>query len=104
MQFQVEPHPEFKRRGANIISKLRLKLTEALLGCQKHVRTAWGQRPVTVPPGTSGGDTLSLPGEGVPRLDGSGRGHHVLEIEVASPKTLTDEQIALIARLRESGL
>ena len=104
MQFQVEPHARFQRRGANILSKLRLKLSEALLGCKMPVDTAWGKRNVTIPPGTHGGTSVLLREEGAPRVDGGGRGDHILEVEVATPKTLSDDQRALVERLRDTGM
>lgn len=52
LQVQVAPHPRLRRKGADILSTLELRLSEALLGCSKMVETAWGQSSVRVPPGT----------------------------------------------------
>lgn len=104
VQFQVEPHPRFKRKGDDIISRLPLKLSEALLGCSKTVDTVWGARSVTVPACTQPGAQLVVSGAGAPRLRGVGRGNHVLEVEMQAPTRLSSEQLKLLEQLRDSGM
>ena len=104
MQFQVQPHPRFKRKGTDILAPLPLRLSEALLGCRKMVETAWGSRSLTVPPGTQGGAQLAIDGAGAPRIGAPGRGRHIAEIRVSLPHRLSAEQQALIEQLRDKGL
>jgi molecular chaperone DnaJ len=105
VQFQVQPHPRFRRRGADLISKLPLKLSEALLGCEKVVETVWGPRPVSVPQGTQNGANLPIAGAGAPRLGESGRrGNHICEVEIVMPKRLSKQQQEVIAQLKGAGL
>jgi DnaJ-class molecular chaperone len=104
VQVQVQSHRLFTRKGSDIISKLELKLSEALLGCRKDVETAWGTRSVHIPPGTTASSKIYLDGMGAPRLQGSGRGRHVLNISLAIPPHLTGEQLQAVNQLRRSGL
>jgi molecular chaperone DnaJ len=104
VQFQVEPHPKFRRKGDDIVSSLPLKLTEALLGCSKTVDTVWGSQEVKVPACTRAGAQLVLQGAGAPRLRGVGRGSHILQIDFEAPRTLSPEQRHLIEQLRMQGM
>ena len=86
------------------MSRLELKLSEALLGCQKEVETAWGMRTVTVPEGTTASSRIAIEGQGAPRLNRGGRGRHILEVNLKLPQRLTSEQVRVIEDLRRSGL
>lgn len=103
-QFNVASHPRFKRRGADIVAPLELRLSEALLGCAREVETAWGKARVTVPPGTRPGATIALEGQGAPIVNSRGRGRHILEVTISLPRQLTAEQAALVQQLRKTGL
>ena len=100
----MEPHPRFRRKGDDILAKLPLKLSEALLGCSKAIETVWGSRSVRVPTCTQPGARIVVSGAGAPRLRGVGRGNHVLEVEMLAPQRLTAEQLQLVEKLRESGM
>jgi molecular chaperone DnaJ len=104
VQVQVQGHRKFTRKGDDIISKLELKLSEALLGCKKEVETAWGPKTVTVPEGTMASSKITIDSMGAPRLKGSGRGRHILEVSLKLPRRLTAEQARVVEELRESGL
>ena len=104
MQVQVQGHRIFSRRGEDIISKLDLKLSEALLGCKKEVETAWGMKTISVPEGTTAASRLTINGMGAPRLNGSGRGRHILEVTLQLPQRLTSDQVRVIEDLKRSGL
>jgi molecular chaperone DnaJ len=56
---------------------------------------------VTVPPGTQPGTPIALKSQGVPRLDGRGRGTLVVVVEVNVPLTLTENARKLLAELDE---
>lgn len=94
----------FVRKGDDIISKLDLKLTEALLGCQKEIETAWGPKTITVPQGTTSSSKIAIDAMGAPRLKGSGRGRHILDVSLKLPQRLTPDQVKVVEELRRSGL
>jgi molecular chaperone DnaJ len=99
----VEPHPAFERRGADVVSTLSLHYAQAVLGATLEVETLHGSESLRVPAGTSHGQELRLHGKGIPRLGRSGRGDHVVrvEIDVPRPKDLSEEQQELLHRLAE---
>jgi molecular chaperone DnaJ len=104
LQIQVQQHPNFKRKGVDIWSDLRLKLSEAILGCSKTVDTVWGSRMVDVPRGTRPGSKIAIDGMGAPRLDGRGRGKHILEVVLDLPRSLNQAQLEAIEALQRLGL
>jgi molecular chaperone DnaJ len=92
----------FSRRGRNLTTVTTVSFPEAALGTQVTVPTLDGPVTVKVPAGTSPGSMLRVRGRGVPA--GTGRsappaGDLLVKIEVAVPKTLTDEQRAAIEAL-----
>jgi len=102
---QVRPHKHFRRDGATVISRLAISYPQAVLGTSIEVDTLHGKTPLDVPAGTSHGRDFRLRGQGIDRLDGSGRGDHVVtvEVEVPNPRELSPEELQLLRRLAELG-
>lgn len=101
----VRRHEFFQRRGDDIFLDLQINIAQAALGDEVQVPTIDGDEKLTIPPGTQSGTVFQLRGRGVPRLDRSGRGvasgrgdEHVI-IQVAIPKSLSDEQKKLFQQL-----
>lgn len=102
----VRKHDYFQRRGDDIWLDLQINVAQAALGDEITVPTIDGEEaPLVIPPGTQSGKVFRLHGRGVPRLDRSGRGTHTgrgdqhVIIQVAVPKTLTEEQRRLFQEL-----
>ena len=59
--------------------------------------------PLDIPAGSANGREFRLRGQGIERLYGSGRGDHVVgvEIVVPPPRDLAEEEIELLRRLAE---
>jgi molecular chaperone DnaJ len=96
----VEPDPFFQRKGDDLVCRVPITFSQAALGAEINVPTIDGSATVLrVPPGTQSGEILTLPGMGVPRLNGRGRGdeHIVALIEV--PKKLNTRQRDLLREL-----
>jgi molecular chaperone DnaJ len=101
---RVEPHPEFRRDGADVFRRAQLSYVQAVLGATLEVETLHGAVPLEIPPGTPHGRQFRLAGKGVERLDQRGRGDQIVEIEleVPDPRNLTAEQVELLRRLAEA--
>jgi len=99
----VEPHPIYERRGSDVITQLPIGFAQAVLGATLEVETLHGTEKVRIPAGTAHGRELRLHGKGIPKLGRSGRGDHVVvvEIEVPDPKELSEEQRELLHRMAE---
>jgi len=102
---QVRPHKRFKRDGSTVFSRVSLAYPQLALGAEIEVETLRGKADLEVPPGTQHGRDFRLRGQGIDRLDGAGRGDHVVtvEVDVPNPKDLSDEEVQLLRRLADLG-
>jgi len=96
---RVGRHPLFGRRGRNLTLTVPITFPEAALGATVTVPTLDGPVTLRVPPGTSSGRTFRVRGRGVPAAGRSPAGDLLVTVEVAVPKTLTDEQRAVVEEL-----
>lgn len=111
VELSVSPHEVFKRDGDNLEMVARLPMTAAALGTQVWIDTLEGEAEgtspedarvkVDVPAGTQSGVRLVVPGRGVPRLRGTGRGDLGVTLLVQTPTGLDDAQRDLLRRLAE---
>ncbi len=97
----VRPHARFRREGEDVVSGLKVSVTQAALGCTLEADTLDGPVEVAVPEGTQPGTVLRLRGHGIPHLHGRGRGDHRLVVEVEIPRGLRAQERELLQRLAE---
>lgn len=97
----VAEHPDFRRDGADLHTRLVLTFPQAALGCTVPVPVLSGEpENLSVPAGTQPGKVFTLRGKGMPRLRGArGTGDLHVHVVVDVPKKLTDRQRALIEEL-----
>lgn len=100
----VEPHDEFSRDGADVMSECDITYSQAVLGAELEVKTIHGQEQVSVPAGTQPGTIVCLRRRGIARLNGHGNGDHYLTLNVATPLELTDAQRDAVQKLADAGL
>jgi molecular chaperone DnaJ len=103
VEIRLRPHPVFTRRDDTLYAAMRLPMTAAALGASLELETFDGPRVVEVRPGTQPGQQVTLPGLGVPRLRGSGRGDLIVAMDVVVPTRLDEREEELLrefARLR----
>jgi molecular chaperone DnaJ len=99
---EVRPDPRFVREGNDIVSAVDLTMTQAALGAIVAVETLAGEQELEFGPGTQPGEVRVLRGQGMPVLQGRGRGDHRVLVNVAIPAHLTDEQRGLLAEFARS--
>lgn len=98
----IKAHNKFERQGNDVISELKLSITQATLGTTVMVETIDGKVELKVPEGTQHGTTFRLRGHGIPFLRGHGRGDHHVRVKIVVPAKLTGEQRELIRKLAVS--
>ena len=103
VKLHIKADASFKREGNNLLTTLPIKLTDALLGGEYHVRTLEGEEKVTVPAGIVHGETIKIKNHGVPTSRGN-RGDLVVRIDIEFPKKLSRDARDLIEKLRKEGL
>lgn len=100
VQIRIRPHAVFTRKGNDIYSRVEVSIPEAVLGGKVQVPTVDGMVNMTIPPGTQNGQKLRLKGRGAPRLRGSGRGDHYVEVRVLIPRKIDEETRRIFQDLR----
>ena len=102
---QVRPHKQFRRDGSTVLSRATISYPQAVLGASIEVDTLHGKSALDIPAGTQHGRDFRLRGQGIARLDGAGKGDHVVsvEVEVPQPRDLSPEELQLLRRLAELG-
>lgn len=98
---EIKPSERFSRDGQDIILSQPVGMAQAALGCTIKIQTLDGDKEITVPPGSQWGHRVTIPGLGVPRLRGSGRGDLLVELQVVVPKKLSAEQKDLLKKFAE---
>lgn len=99
---EVSEHPDFKRDGQNIETPIKMKVSEAFLGCSIAVPTPDGDKKIKVPAGVKPGTKIRLKGLGFKTAKTQGDLYAIVELEI--PQSLSDEQKTAVASLQECGL
>lgn len=99
VHLRVQPHERFVRRGNDIVEHLDIPFTQAALGTTMAYETLDGTEELVIGQGTQPGTTKRFRGLGVPSLHGRGRGDLIVELGVAVPEKLDDEQDELLRKL-----
>lgn len=99
ISLQIKPHPVFELKGADVWASLEINSLEAILGCEKTIKTIEGEIRVKVGAGVDTGSILKIPQRGMKiRTAGNEtqRGDAYYTIKVKTLKPITDEQKSLL--------
>jgi DnaJ-class molecular chaperone len=99
----VLPDPNFKREDSNLLCDVPVDLATAVLGGEVTVPTPTGKKLLLkIPPESANGQQFNLRGQGMPRLQGTGRGDLIAKLNVVLPRHLTTRERELFAELARS--
>ena len=106
VEIDVEPDPRFERDGVDVVTRVHVSFTDAALGSEVQVpaldpENEEATATLALSPGTQSGAVFTMKSEGVPRLDGRGRGSLVVVVQVDVPTALTPRARELLAELGE---
>ena len=104
VEFNVEEHQIFKRRGNDIYMELPINIVEATLGCKKEVPTMDGTVILNIPSGTQNLDKHRIKDKGVPYVNSSKVGDLYIIIKVVIPTKLDKKQKELFEELANTDL
>ncbi len=96
----VDDHPTFRRDGAHLLCAVSASFPTLALGGDVRVPTLGGETTLKVPKGTQPGKRFCVRGEGLPHVQGRGRGDLYVDLTVEVPTRLSAEQKRLIEALR----
>jgi molecular chaperone DnaJ len=103
VKLHVKQDPMFAREGNNLVTVLKIKLSDALLGGSYPIRTLDGEHQITIPQGVGHNEIVRIRGLGVP-YSRTNRGDILVRIEIDLPKSLSRNAKNLIEKLKEEGL
>ncbi|PEQ11228.1 molecular chaperone DnaJ [Novosphingobium sp. PC22D] len=99
----VKRHAVFEREGTTLITRVPITFTTAALGGSIEIPGIDGERiALEIPAGIQSGKQLRKRGQGMPVLQGRGRGDLVIEITVETPTKLSSRQKELLRELQET--
>lgn len=96
----VAPHPNYARKGLNLIVDVPITIIEATDGAKIDLPTPHGTVTLKVPPGTSSGKTLRLKGMGIKAANRSG--DLLATLQIAVPDEVSDDDRALLSQLSDA--
>lgn len=95
-------HPQLVRDGNNLLYDLYISFPEAALGTTAEVPTIGSKAKIKIPAGTQPGKVLRLKGKGLPEVNGHEKGDLLINVNVWTPKNLSDEEKEMLNKLQQS--
>lgn len=97
-------HESLQRDGQNVIYEMYLNFADAALGTSIEVPTieTGKNAKIKIPAGTQAGKMFRLRGKGLPGVQTYGVGDQLIHVNIWTPKELSDDDIELLEKMRES--
>jgi molecular chaperone DnaJ len=89
---RVQGDERFERDGADLHTEVVVSFPQLALGDKVTIPTIEGETEVELPAGTQPGDTLTLRGKGMPKLEERGNGDLVAHVKLQVPTALSPEE------------
>jgi curved DNA-binding protein len=103
ISIMIANHPNFKRSGNDLYTKVDLDLYTAVLGGEITIETLNGKVKLNVKPETQNGSKIKLKGKGFPVYKSKGQfGDMYITYMVKIPTNLTEKQKKLFSELSKS--
>ncbi|MFT6167253.1 MAG: molecular chaperone DnaJ [Vicingaceae bacterium] len=102
LAIEEEEHEVLKRDGNNILYDLYIPFPDAILGTEVTVPTVNGKAKIKIDPGTQGGKVLRLRNKGIPEVNGYKTGDQMVNVNVWTPQTLSNEEKEMVEKMKES--
>jgi len=96
-----EEHKVFQRSGPDVLTEVPFSFGQLALGDKVEIPTLRGKVEMTVPAGTQSGKVFRLRGQGLPRMEGRGRGDQLVRVFVEVPTKITERQQELLEEFEE---
>ncbi len=96
---EEKAHPEFMREGDELILVKPISYARAVLGGTVEVPTIHGTARLKIPAKSRSGKVLRMRGEGLPHLNGFGRGDLLVELSIFIPEKVGSAERNLLAEL-----
>ncbi|PID83188.1 molecular chaperone DnaJ [Candidatus Campbellbacteria bacterium] len=100
---EVENDQNFEKKGNDIYTKVDIKITEAVLGGEKKVKTTDGYVTVKIPQGSFDGKILKVKNEGFVTSNGT-RGDLYIVLKIEIPQRLSRKERKIFEELQKENL
>lgn len=97
----VEKHPVFERHGDDIYLQKEIAFTTAALGGEIEVASLDDKLKLGIPESTQTGTVFRMENEGIPHLDGRGRGDEYVMVKVVTPENLSHKEKELLREFQK---
>ena len=94
-------HKVFQRSGPDLMTEVPFSFAQLSLGDKVEIPTLRGRVEMAIPSGTQSGKVFRLRGQGLPVLEGRGRGDQLVRVFVETPRKLTERQEELLREFEE---
>ncbi len=100
---EEKEHDIFTRRDNDIICLVPISFVTAALGGDIEIPVLGGYDTLEIPAGTQTGKVFRLKGRGIPYLRRRGNGDQLVQVQIWTPKSLSDTDKRLLRDLEKSG-
>lgn len=100
---RIKPHKVFEREGNDINIEVPVSFSTAALGGEIEVPTLNDKKTLKIPAGTQSNTIFRMKGEGIPNLNGFGKGSENVKVVVKVPEKLTKKQRELIEEFEKDS-
>ena len=100
LTIHINPHKFIERKGNDLYTTAAMDIFTATLGGTLSVQTLTGEKSINIKPGTDGGKTLRLKGQGMPVQNSNSRGDLYVKTKITVPKNLSKDDKSLFEKLR----
>ncbi|KKU79587.1 MAG: chaperone protein DnaJ [Parcubacteria group bacterium GW2011_GWA2_47_7] len=105
IRVRVKPHAIYHRDGNNLVTRLDVNLSDALLGATYKIAGIDGkQLDVKIPEGVKFGDILRLKEKGIAASKNGRAGDIMIHINIKTPTRLSSKAKKLIEELKSEGI
>lgn len=102
VRVHVKPHASLRKEGYHLVTDLKLKLSDALLGTNFEVDTLEEKMTIKIPKGINHEEILRIKGKGVP-VGGRGSGDLLIRVLINIPDSLSKKAKEAAEVLRTEG-
>jgi molecular chaperone DnaJ len=89
---KVKASKQYQRDGLDTNSSIELNLSDAVMGCQKVIKTPQGSVKIKIPAGVTTGKKIRVKKKGIHDERTGRKGDHYVEVTVEIPKNMNAKQ------------
>ena len=104
LSVNIKPDSVFEREDDDIHVNIAIPFSLVVLGGEIKAPTIDGEVKLRIRPGTQNGLMMRLREQGVPHLQGRGRGDEYIKLTIIVPEKLSKNQKSIVEEMQEEGL